>query len=261
MTALIAIVLYTASWIGLMTSTLKRQKAHIACYAGIGLGTLCHAYAAYTHMITSDGVQFGFFQVGSVIFVCINLITLLGTFRHPLGNIFILLLPLELVAILCAMLITTHTPVEQGMSKALIAHILLSIVAYSLISIATLQAILLNYQTEKLRSHHIKPLMGIFPPLQTMESLLFYLVWASFIILSLSIATGILFIEDLFAQHLTHKTAFSIISWVLYAILLFGRHALGWRGKVAIRWVIAGFAMLMLAYFGSKFVLEFILQT
>jgi len=73
------------------------------------------------------------------------------------------------------------------------------------------------------------------------------------------ILTGVIFIEDLFAQHLSHKTAFSIISWALYAILLFGRHVLGWRGKIAIRWIIAGFAMLMLAYFGSKFVLEFVL--
>jgi ABC-type uncharacterized transport system permease subunit len=77
--------------------------------------------------------------------------------------------------------------------------------------------------------------------------------------LSASLLTGFLYLEDIFAQHLVHKTVLSIIGWVLLAILLFGRFRFGWRGKTAIRWTLSAFAFLMLAYFGSKLVLEFIL--
>jgi len=129
--------------------------------------------------------------------------------------------------------IYTREPIAS-IDAQLAGHIVLSIVAYSLLTLATLQAILLNYQNNQLKQHHAKAVIGIFPPLQTMESLMFYMVWAGFILLSLSIPTGLVNISD--------------------------RQTFGWRGKVAIRWVIAGFVMLMLAYFGSKFVIEFILS-
>ena len=89
---------------------------------------------------------------------------------------------------------------------------------------------------------------------------MFELVWAGFILLSLSIATGFIFIDDFMAQKLSHKTFFSIASWVIYAVLLWGRTALGWRGMQAVKWTLGGFSALMLAYFGSKLVLEVILK-
>ena len=93
-----------------------------------------------------------------------------------------------------------------------------------------------------------------------MEKLLFELIWIGFILLTLSVASGFIFLDDMFAQHLVHKTILSIIAWCIFAILLYGRHAQGWRGTTAIKLTIAGFVVLMLAYFGSKFVLEIILQ-
>ena len=98
------------------------------------------------------------------------------------------------------------------------------------------------------------------PPLQTMESLMFQMVAIGFTLLTLALVTGFLFLEDIFAQHLVHKTVLSIIAWVVFGILLWGRWRFGWRGRVAIRWTIGGFIFLMLAYFGSKFVLELILN-
>lgn len=103
--------------------------------------------------------------------------------------------------------------------------------------------------------------MGLLPPLQTMEALLFELVWAGMLFLTLSIITGFIFIDDFFAQKLSHKTVFSLLSWGIYATLLTGRHFIGWRGNTAIRWVLGGFTALMLAYFGSKLVLEVILHS
>ena len=93
-----------------------------------------------------------------------------------------------------------------------------------------------------------------------MEALLFELLWVGEVLLTLSIMSGFIFLENIFAQHLVHKTVFSIAAWFVYAFLLMGKYKLGWRGNTAIRWTLAGFVFLMLAYFGSKLVLEIILQ-
>ena len=93
-----------------------------------------------------------------------------------------------------------------------------------------------------------------------METMLFELIWAGVVLLTLSIVSGILFVDDLFAQHLVHKTVLAIFAWVLFSILLWGRYQLGWRSQTAVRFTLTGFALLMLAYFGSKMVLELVLQ-
>jgi ABC-type uncharacterized transport system permease subunit len=85
------------------------------------------------------------------------------------------------------------------------------------------------------------------------------MIATGFVLLSLALVTGALFLEDIFAQHLVHKTILSIVAWVVFAILLWGRWRFGWRGRTAIRWTIGGFVFLMLAYFGSKFVLELVI--
>ena len=92
-----------------------------------------------------------------------------------------------------------------------------------------------------------------------MEVLLFQFLGFGFLCLSASLLTGFFYLEDIFAQHLVHKTVLSIVGWVILAVLLFGRFRFGWRGRTAIRWTLSAFAFLMLAFFGSKLVLEFIL--
>ena len=102
--------------------------------------------------------------------------------------------------------------------------------------------------------------MLAFPPLQAMESLLFQMISTGLLFLSVSLLSGFIFIEDLFAQHLVHKTILSIVAWFIFSSLLIGRKRYGWRGKTAIRWTLYGFLSLLLAYFGSKLVLEVILD-
>ena len=139
-------------------------------------------------------------------------------------------------------------------------HILIAILAYSLLALAAVQAVLLAIQDYRLR--HRQPggfLRGI-PPLTTMESLLFQMIGAGFILLSVTLLSGFFFLEDLFAQHLVHKTALSLIAWCVFAVLLWGRWRFGWRGRTAIRWTLSGFGFLALAFFGSKLVLELILR-
>ena len=93
-----------------------------------------------------------------------------------------------------------------------------------------------------------------------METLLFEMIGTGFVLLTLALASGFAFLEDMFAQHLVHKTVLSILGWVVFGTLLLGRHRYGWRGRTAIIWTLSGYVMLILAYFGSKAVLELILQ-
>ncbi len=84
------------------------------------------------------------------------------------------------------------------------------------------------------------------------------LVWAGVVLLILAIVTGAMFVEDLLAQDVAHKTVFSILSLLVFVALLIGRHTKGWRGVTASRWTLAGCALLMVAFYGSKLVLELI---
>jgi ABC-type uncharacterized transport system permease subunit len=123
-----------------------------------------------------------------------------------------------------------------------------------------MQAALLAAQESQLRRRQFRGPLSILPPLQLMESMLFELIWVGVIALTLSIATGFIFMDDIFAQHLVHKTVLSIIAWILFTVLLWGRHRLGWRSQTAVRLTVSGFTMLALAFLGSKLVLELILE-
>lgn len=218
-----------------------------------------HAIGGFKMLIHPEGVDLSFFRVSSLIFWIINLLVLVSGMKKPLHTLFIFLFPLSSMAILMAMLShgeSSATPLDTKLS----IHIMLSIFAYSFFIIATLQALLWSFQNYQLKHKHPSGLIRVLPPLQTMEALFFELLWSGQLLLSLSIITGFFFIGDLFAQHLVHKTLLSIFAWLIYSILLLGHHRLGWRGNIAVRWAIGGFILLLLAYLGSKFVLEVLLQ-
>ena len=125
---------------------------------------------------------------------------------------------------------------------------------------ATIHAVLMWFQNRELKNKQKRRVwVNLLPSLQDMESLLFDMLIAGFALLTVALGFGFFTIEHFFAQHLAHKTAFSIISWFVYGALLLGRYKFGWRGQKAIRFTIIGFFLLALGFIGSKFVLEMIL--
>jgi len=227
----------------------------------LGAGAFAlHGYAVYLLLHQPEGIDLGFFPVGSLIAWVVVGLVLISSLRQKLDNLFIGVFPLAAITALLAM-----SGFEDAQAKpysgGLIAHILLSLMAYSLFTVATVQAVLLSRQEAALKHHHTRGLVASLPPLQMMERLLFDTLWAGFILLTASLASGFIFVDNLFAQHLVHKTLLSLFAWSVYAILLGGRHFLGWRGRTAVRWTLGGFALLMLGFFGSKLVLELLLKT
>ncbi|MFT7558935.1 MAG: ABC-type uncharacterized transport system permease subunit [Flavobacteriales bacterium] len=261
MIASIPVILYCGIWGLLLWSAVTRKNIpNAAHYVGLAVAIASHAGVAFNLIHTEQGYNFALAPISSAIFALINIVVFISGLKKPIKNLFLLLLPLSILTLIASILFRDSHPNYIEVNTATGIHIILSVLAYSLLTIATLQALLIDYQARRLKTHHIKTIMGVFPPLQTMETLLFELLWVGFLLLSTAILTGLVFIEDLLAQKLSHKLVFSLLSWLIYAILLGGRQLKGWRGNRATRWVLAGFLMLMLAYYGSKFVIEVLLS-
>jgi len=226
----------------------------------IGLAAVViHGSLLYTSLLRPEGLNLGIFHAASLVAMTTALLLLLAAFLEPVDNLGIAVFPVAAISIGLTMLYPAPHIITSATSWQLDSHILTSLLAYSILGLAVLQSILLAIQDSHLRNRSPGGFIRALPPLQTMESLLFQMIATGFVLLTLALVTGTLFLEDIFAQHLVHKTTLSIIAWGVFAILLWGRWRFGWRGRTAIRWTIGGFIFLMLAYFGSKFVLELVL--
>ena len=223
------------------------------------LGLAAHVTTLYAGLVTPIGINLGFYNSLSLLSACIVLLTLISILRYPVEILGILVMPIATFALAADMTHTSSQMLPPGSSAGLILHVVMSLIAYSLLGLAALHALVLSMQNKLLHQHQPGGFVRMLPPLKTMESVLFETIAIGFIFLSISLVSGMVYLENMFAQHLVHKTVLSILAWIVFAILLTGRWLFGWRGRTAIRWTLGGFISLMLAYFGSKFVLEVLL--
>tara|TARA_B110000046_G_scaffold183908_1_gene221091 strand:+ start:15491 stop:16288 length:798 start_codon:yes stop_codon:yes gene_type:complete len=232
------------------------NPASLQAITAIGIGL--HTLAIARLMLVDGGLDLSLLKIIALLALVTNTLVFVSGLKKPLHSLYLLLMPVSVLCLLAAVTSTSSKPPTM-MSTPIQGHVLISILAYSLLAIAALQALLAGYQDWQLKHKHQNILMRTLPPVQTMETLLFELIWAGEILLTLSLVSGFMFFDDLFAQHLVHKVTFSLVAWAVYATLLWGRHSRGWRGNKAIRWTWGGFAAIAVGYIGSKIVLEFIL--
>ena len=220
-----------------------------------------HAALLGRAVFAPDGLHLGVGNAVSAILWLTVLIYWLGNFFYRLDGLQALVLPVAAVAAFLPAVFPSLKPLPNTELAAFKAHLLVAMAAYSLLTIASLHVLLMTLIERRLHEGELPHRLRNLPPLLTMETLLFQIIWAGFILLTLTLASGVLYSEELFgkAAKFNHKTVFGVLSWIIFAALLAGRHAYGWRGRVAVRWTLAGFLMLVLAYLGSKFVLEVIL--
>lgn len=225
-----------------------------------GIAALLHTASLFEDFWNRHGMNFSLMSTASLVILIIVIILLTTAINKPVEKLGIVIFPLAAFIQILKLSLPQQTHLIEEISGGMEIHILSSILAYSILNIAAIQAVLLAFQDRQLHRHGNNPLITSLPPLQTMESLLFQMIGAGLILLTVSLTSGMLYVQDLFAQHLAHKTILSIFAWVLFFVLLIGRVIYGWRGQIAIRWTLGGFISLMLAYFGSKMVLEIILE-
>ncbi|HEY8567951.1 cytochrome C assembly family protein [Microbulbifer sp.] len=256
-----AIALYLATT-GVAAASLSRhsQASRQPLLLGLfALAIVAHGVSLTFTLLSEQGFRFDLAAMMSLITCCVAVLLLLLSLRHRLNLLILAIAPLAALAEMAAVHAWGGVPPRAQISPGIAAHALLSISAYSLLTLATLQAIYLYWLNQQLHNHRPTGISRMLPPLQTMESLLFGLIAFGQLLLTASLVTGALFVDDLFAQHLVHKTTLSILAWILYSILLWGHWKKGWRGNTAVRWTLSAFAVLMLAFFGSKLALEVIL--
>ncbi|NLQ18107.1 cytochrome c biogenesis protein CcsA [Marinomonas sp. M1K-6] len=215
-----------------------------------------HAFSLSQLFLNRDG--FDFLTIGLLIALIGNSLLWLSNHNKDLSLLLGTAFTLGAIIIALNALEPWNLTQLHSSSWGTSAHILIASVAYSLFTAACGVGILLAMQEYQLKHHKLKQLLRV-PPLQVLEGLMFEFIWAAFILLTVTIATGFYFIDDMFAQHLVHKTFFTIASWFVFAGLLLGRHIVGWRGQLAVKLTLSGFFLLMLAYFGSKIALQILL--
>lgn len=199
----------------------------------------------------------GFGNAVSLLAAIVMLLFVAVCTLRAVDNLGVVLAPLAALSVLLMLLPDHSAPLPVGDMLPLAIHVVLSLTAYALLALAALQALVMAYQDLRLRQHTPGGVLRALPPLGDMERLLFQLLGLGFAALTLALLSGVLFLGDIFAPHLLEKTALSICAWLVIGTLLIGRRRAGWRGRTAVRWTLAGFALLVLAYLGSKFALEF----
>lgn len=220
-----------------------------------------HGAAIYHALFPGSGMQFGVGYALSLMLWLAMVLYWIESLFARLEGLQILALPVAAVCALLPVLLPGQHLLLNADSLVFRAHFLIAMLAYSLFTLAALHALLMAAAEKHLHRGKLSGVLSGLPPLLTMETLLFRLIGIAFVLLTLTLGTGIVFSEELFGKafRVDHKTVFAVISWGLFGALLIGRHWRGWRGRLALRWTLAGFVTLLLAYVGSRFVLEVIL--
>lgn len=224
---------------------------------------LAHAALVWLPVAESQTFPGGFAYALSVVAWLMLTLYWGGSFFYPLKGLQLLLYPLAAVAMVAAAVL----PQDAGGGFAvgnlpLMLHVAVSLLSYGLFGIAALLALLVLLLDRELHRHRFSPLVSFLPPLLSLEKLMFQSMLWGFALLTVSAASGTVFSEAVFGKAVewSHKSVFGLSAWVIYGLILLLHRTRRWRGRRAAWWSLAGFASLMLAYIGSKFVLQIVLQ-
>jgi ABC-type uncharacterized transport system permease subunit len=259
MYAALAVYFWRTRWAAVAAEPAPRPRA--LEHALVLVPLLLHAALLYRAVFAADGIRLGVGNAVSVIVWLTVLIYWLGNLFYELNGLQAMVMPVAAACVFLPALLPAVRALPHTELAAFRMHLVISMLAYSLFTIASLHVLLMALLERRLHGGNLPPALQKLPPLLTMETLLFRIIAAGFVLLTLTLASGIFYSEELFgaAMRFNHKTVFGVLSWLIFAALLGGRHRYGWRGRVAVRWTLTGFLMLVLAYVGSKFVLEVIL--
>ncbi|WP_019449583.1 cytochrome c biogenesis protein CcsA [Cupriavidus sp. BIS7] len=233
-----------------------------------------HGVLLHETIFPADRMVFGFaFALSAMLWLGVG-IYWIESFFFSLAGLGLIVFPVAMLASLIPLAFPGSLILGYAARPLFKLHFVIANVAYGLFTLAAFHAFLMLLAERRLHGFNrpassesasaqwLGRWLDLLPPLLTLEKLLFRLIAAGFVLLTLTIVSGFLFSEQLFARafRVDHKTVFAIISWLMFGGILIGRHFRGWRGRTALRWVIASFGTLLLAYVGSRFVMEVVLH-
>ena len=255
--ALLYLLLTLPLWRGLGLD--ERGRRLFLAIGGVALAA--HVLSLYADARAAGGVHLHFFAALNWVSAAMVAALLIAVAFRPIERLSLVLFPIAIGALMLEALWGAPLGPGAALNDWRIAlHAALALSAFASLALAALVAIMLSIQDRALRARRFQPWLRGIPPLTQVEALLFQLIAIGFALLCFTLLTGVMFVHDLFAQHLVHKTVLAIAAWLVLGVLLIGRWRFGWRGRRAIRLVLTGVTLLLFAYLGSKFVLELILH-
>ncbi len=258
---ILSIICYGLATLYLVWGVVQQKPIHKGITLGwLIVGMLAHMATLYPKIFTLYGLNFNLFNVISLTTLFMLLFYWLFCLYRPILPLGILATPLALVGVIAGFIGTAPYQPLTHLTVILQGHIILSLASYCVLFMSAVQAIMLRWQIRELKHQTIHRIwVNKLPSLQSMEALLFDMITVGFVLLSLSLALGFIDTQDLLAQHLAHKTVFSVLSWLTFGGLLLGHWRLGWRGTRATNMTLYGIILLGIAFIGTKFVLEILL--
>jgi ABC-type uncharacterized transport system permease subunit len=230
----------------------------------VPLALVLHGLLLHRTVATPEGLNLGVSNAVSLLVWLTVLIYWLARLAYPgLAGILGMMAPVAFLAVVLQGTVKASYVVQYHGNPLFAMHFGIAMLAYSLFIVATVQALVMLAEEKWLHRGRMPPLLRGLPPLLEMEALLFRILLAAFVLLTFTLLSGVFFSEQLFGKPFRaqgHKMVFAFISWLIFAGLLAGHHFRGWRGKKAVHWTLAGFTALLLAYVGSKAVLELVLH-
>ncbi|ART81143.1 chromosome partitioning protein ParB [Oceanisphaera avium] len=236
----------------------SKHTRGLACALAAGCAIALHGLWLFDTIVRVPGQNLSMLNVASLVSLIIAALMTVLVARFKVWLLMPLIYVFAGILLAADMLVPSHYSMYLESRPEVLLHIGLGLLAYSLLAIASLMAILLSFLTHRLKSHKLTNLPSL-PPLMTLERYLFRLIFIGVVVLTLSISTGLFFLQDMFSPTKAHKAVLTILAWCVYVGLLWGHHHLGWRGKKVIWTSLVGSALLTLAYFGSRFVREVLL--
>lgn len=261
--------LFIAAAVLYLVSAFLPARRHTVIASVTAVAWLLHGGALWADIIAPDALRLGFsIMLSATLWVSVAAYWIENR-NFALDGLRVLVLPCTAAVALLPLIFPGSVVPMEGKSAVFPWHIAIAMLAYGALTIAAFHAVLMAVQESRLHTHPgsvqnnwFFSLVDRLPALLTMEKLLFRLITFGFILLTLTVLSGIVFSEELFGKAFKwdHKTIFTMLSWLMFGLLLAGRKWQGWRGKTALSFTLSGFATLLLAYVGSRFVLEVVLH-
>ena len=255
----IGFYLSAAIWQGIALSGSLRYRKRILVFLGL-FAVVFHAVLLHRWIDTVSGQNLAFLNMLSLVVWLVVVLVLVSSLRRPVDNLLLLVFPIATLSILLVHAFPRYSVINTRGDPRTLFHIFLGVLTFGTLCMAALQAGVLAFQERLLRDKPVSTLVQFLPPLETMESLLFQMVWLGFVLLSSLLVTSISFFFDaMITRYLLQKSILVVLAWCIFAILLVGRYRFGWRGRKAIYYTLSGVLLLIPVYFGSQWLLGILL--
>ncbi|MEX0584527.1 MAG: cytochrome c biogenesis protein CcsA [Natronospirillum sp.] len=218
-----------------------------------------HAVGLQQAVVLHGGIDLGLFKALSILGLIMAVLVLFNQLRRGAVDLGAWLLPICAGSALAGGFLSTGYELRAP-SFGLTLHVLFALLAYAMFTVTLVYAFVVRAQDKGLKHHQLTKFLMRLPPLQSMERTQFKLAWISFILLTLAMTVGFVTLDSFMGQHVAHKSLLSLAAWGFFALLFVGHHYWGWRAVMTLRWLLGGYVLLTIGFWGSKIVLEFILN-